>query len=358
MNSETFSKAVCGQALPIPDTGSAAVPEWIQIMPAGEFSGRDGRGPWRLDNAEGVVAISMAQAPSTGLPVDYEHQTEYAPINGQPAPASGWIPELQARPDGIWARVDWTERAAAHVTAREYRSVSPVFLHGKDGEVRLIQSVALTNLPNLNLKSLARMDQKEGSMPLIKTLASMVKLPAETAEADVEKAVSAALIERDSLKALHSQLSALFGAEDSAELIKTAQSIKLRADTPDPTKFMPVSAYEAMHKEFASLKAASIEAEAERLLAKARAEGKIIPATEEHFKALARSDPKGFEQLMGVLPDLRPGAGGAGTPGTAAPPAADGTRVGALTDSEKAMCRAMGVSEESYIKAQKSHGGE
>jgi phage I-like protein len=27
-------------------------PEWIELIPAGEFTGRDGRGPFRLSNAE------------------------------------------------------------------------------------------------------------------------------------------------------------------------------------------------------------------------------------------------------------------------------------------------------------------
>lgn len=346
MNNDALHKAICALALPTFEAGGNEVPAWIHIMPAGSFSGRDGRGPYVLEDAEAVVAASMALAPSTGVPMDYEHQIEHSLTNGQPAPASGWIPELQARADGIWARVDWTERAAAHVAAREYRFVSPVFLHGKDGRVCLIESVALTNLPNLTLKSLARTGQKEGTMPFDEQLTAITKLNAELDKASEQQAVAVALAERDALKALHSQLSAVFGVEDATELLKAAQCIKAQAETPNPAKFVPFATYEALHKELASLKSAQTEAEAERLLAKARSEGKIIPATEEHFKALAKADPSGFEQLMNVLPDLRPGAGNSSVPGAVLPAASSG----ALTETDKAVFRAIGVSEESYLK--------
>ena len=99
--------------LPLPSTGGGLVPEWIHILPAGRFSGRDGRGPYALEDAQAVIAASLSQAMPRGIPMDYEHQTENAPQNGQPAPASGWIVAMESREDGIWAHVEWTERAAA-----------------------------------------------------------------------------------------------------------------------------------------------------------------------------------------------------------------------------------------------------
>jgi phage I-like protein len=36
---------------------------------------------------------------------------------------------MQAREDDIWALVEWTEKAAAHIKAREYRYLSPVLFY-------------------------------------------------------------------------------------------------------------------------------------------------------------------------------------------------------------------------------------
>jgi hypothetical protein len=35
-------------------------PEWIELLPAGDFVGRDGRGPFRVSNAEAVIAATDA----------------------------------------------------------------------------------------------------------------------------------------------------------------------------------------------------------------------------------------------------------------------------------------------------------
>ena len=107
-------------------------PEWVQLMPAGELHARDGR-RWRLDDADKVIAETRRRNGGVDLVFDYEHQTDHAPRNGQEAPASGWIKELQARAGGIWGRVEWTAHAKARIEAREYRYISPVFRHTRAG---------------------------------------------------------------------------------------------------------------------------------------------------------------------------------------------------------------------------------
>ena len=129
------------------------MPEWVELIPAGEFSGRDGRGPYTLDPA----AVQSAFA-DWGMPlaIDYEHQAFNAAENGQPAPAAGWINALDVRAGALWGQVEWTERAAGHVTAREYRFLSPVFDHDKQGRVLRLLGAGLTNNPNLYLTALNR----------------------------------------------------------------------------------------------------------------------------------------------------------------------------------------------------------
>jgi phage I-like protein len=134
---------------------SASAPEWIELIPAGVFRGRDGRGPFKLANAGAVIEATRALRMSAGIPIDYDHATDFAAPEGRPAPAAGWINELIERDGAIWGRVRWTLHGAAAVTTREYRYVSPVFEHRKDGVIVRLLRAALTNNPNLYLTAIS-----------------------------------------------------------------------------------------------------------------------------------------------------------------------------------------------------------
>ena len=93
----------------------------MQLLPLGEFAGRDGRGPYSVSDTAKIIRNSLTYADDNGIPVDYDHQIDHAKANGQPAIAAGWIKQLEARKNGIWGFVGWTEKAAAHIAAKEYR---------------------------------------------------------------------------------------------------------------------------------------------------------------------------------------------------------------------------------------------
>src|SRR5277367_2788298 len=139
-----------------PDAAAASAPEWIELLPSGVFYGRDGRGPFRLDDPAAVIASTTAMQMNAGLPIDYDHATDFGAPEGRPAPAAGWIRELEVRSGAIWGRVEWTARAASSIVAREYRYVSPVFqFDPKDGLVTRLLRAGLTNNPNLHLTAIA-----------------------------------------------------------------------------------------------------------------------------------------------------------------------------------------------------------
>jgi phage I-like protein len=134
--------------------------QWVHICPSGTIATRDGRGPYRFADSEAVIRASRAKSGRAKMLVDYEHQSFLGKHSGSPAIAAGWIVGMQARQDGIWALVEWTEKAAAHIKAREYRYLSPVLLHAPDGAVTRIDNVALTNSPNLNeMTALSRQER-------------------------------------------------------------------------------------------------------------------------------------------------------------------------------------------------------
>lgn len=131
----------------LPDGPPGVVPEWLHIIPAGTFSGVDGRGPFKLTNAAAVIANSMSAGK---LVLDENHSTDLAAPRGEPAPARGWVVELQSRADGIWGRVEWNEDGKHLMATKSYRGISPVFVADKKtGEVIQVQRVSLTNNPNL-----------------------------------------------------------------------------------------------------------------------------------------------------------------------------------------------------------------
>lgn len=142
------------------DTGQDKASGRIQLFPAGTFAARDGRPgnlrgvnatSWRLTAQDAEAVIAHWQRTATPLVVDYEHQTQLAAQNGQPAPAAGWITSLEWEEGrGLFAGVDWTDKARAHIRAGEYRYISPVFAFDRqsDAVLRLI-CAALTNHPAL-----------------------------------------------------------------------------------------------------------------------------------------------------------------------------------------------------------------
>ena len=131
-------------AIPLPSADNP--PVWLHVLPSGLVSTQDGRGPYRVTDAAGIIAASMAGGK---LVLDENHATDLAAPMGLPAPARGWLVELQQRADGIWGRVDWTPDALKSHVWQQYRGISPAIAHRADGTVTSICRASLVNTPNL-----------------------------------------------------------------------------------------------------------------------------------------------------------------------------------------------------------------
>lgn len=129
----------------------------IQLLPYGEFRAIDGRPfdvpAWYLTEANGHDVAQLANQSRTQLVVDYEHQTLHKETNGQPAPAAGWIRWVEFTPKGLFADVEWTDKAAAHIKAKEYRYISAVFAYDTQGLVRKIFHAISYCLKNNNIEN-------------------------------------------------------------------------------------------------------------------------------------------------------------------------------------------------------------
>jgi phage I-like protein len=128
-------------------TSRVNLPTWVKLIPAGEFTGRDGRGPYLLDNPRGVIAMTFDPRGPLCLPIDINHSREV----DTRAPVAGWIKALRVRDGAIWGRVEWTDVGKAALCDKHYCYISPVFTYAEcSGEIQELLRAALTNDPNLN----------------------------------------------------------------------------------------------------------------------------------------------------------------------------------------------------------------
>jgi phage I-like protein len=284
-------------------------PEWVELIPAGDFSGRDGRGPYRLD-IDAVLA-AFAQA-AVDLPVDYDHQTLDAEEKSGPVPVAGWIKELQARDGALWGRVEWTPRAADLIVNREYRYLSPVFRHDKQGRVLSLEGAGLTHYPNLFLTPVAH----------------------TKGDADMDLTPIA--------EALGVQ-----GEADVATLAAHAARLKEAATrAPDPTQWVPMSQHKAVADQLAALQAEIAAEKAEAAVTAAMSAGKLAPAMKEWALDYAKRDPEGFAAFVAAAPVVV----SAGTQ-TAAHSVA--SNADTLTEEDRIACQLLGISEADFAAHKK-----
>lgn len=347
---------------------SRDVPEWIQLMTLGTLTPDDHRKPWTLSDAEAVVARSRI---SRDLVVDYEHQTDYVTDNGQPAPAAGWAKELAVRVDGIWARVEWTEKAAAMIRAGEYRFVSPTFNFRKDTrEVTRVLRAALTNNPAFELKAVARKeDAMDPEMLLEKTRKALglkdnasddevldrcsALTTSATALAGVGRALGlkddadtdaiAAAIERPVAIAAAAIKDLGLGDDADADAVSTAIAAAKPKGATDSDEHVSKADYDDLQKKVATLSSDKAKETATAKVNDAIEAGKIAPSQREWAVDYAARQPVEFDAFIDKqVPILTPGTSGAGA---GAPKPGD-----ALTADEKAVCAALGQDPEAFKK--------
>lgn len=292
--------------------GAPRPPEWIQLSPRGQITARDGR-VFSFD-PEKLLAAHVAGG--IDLPIDFDHETEMAMYSGT-KPARGWIVEMQARPEGLFGRVDWLPDAIQALAARQYRYISPTFWREEDGiTARLMKSAALVTSPALGMPAVASASNEDHPMTLAELLAKL-GLVATASAAEVDTAIAT-----------------------------------LR--TPDPKKFVPMEQHEAT---VTALSAAQAEIQQGKDAAQLSActtlvddavkAGKIAPAAKDHFLSLAKANFDGTKAAIDAMPVLLK----AGTDAAIDKTDPNKGAAGSLTDAEKAMAKSLGVSEEAYLAA-------
>ena len=334
---------------------NGAAPEWIELLPAGVFSGRDGRGPYRLSNPAEVIAATRKIELPAGIPIDYDHATDLAAPEGRPAPAAGWIRELAVRDGAIWGRVEWTQHGAAAVTTHEYRYISPVFEHGPDGNVARLLRAALTNNPNLYLTAIS------------------TRIP-------VNEAGTSPVGQIENPLAL--ELCALLGIADTASGVEIIDAVRTlagakpansattpRAAGPSPTEarrgenghehFVPAAQFQQTLTALNNLQAATAYERAERAVTEALRAGKLVPAQREWAIAYCTADSQDFSNFISRQPTLALGESewkSLSTFGNQSGASAHATE-SLISRLELSICANLGIAHEAFLAHKSQRAG-
>ncbi|MCK8813605.1 phage protease [Haemophilus influenzae] len=323
----------------------------IQLLPYGKFRAADGRPTdveaWYVTDTNGADVVALANNQRNPLPIDYEHQIIHSLKNGKEAPSAGWMEYFYFTPQGIFADVRWTDKAADYIKNGEYRYISAVFAYDTDGYVRKIFHAALTNTPALDgmeeamVAASVNLLQEDNPMnkKLLAALCTLFVLKADASEADITEKVTALSAAKGD-----SSVDVLDVYAKLAEKEQSVAALSTQVGNPDPAKFVPVEQVAALQADFNALKT-SVEADKKaELITAALSQGKLAPALKDWAQSLS------VEALSAYLEKAPAMAALSGEPQAKGDPE---QKVVALSAAESAAAKALGLSEKDYMATYK-----
>jgi phage I-like protein len=307
-----------------------------------------------VDEASLMSMAADFRSRGVDLVIDYEHQS----LQGERAPAAGWIKELEARGDGLWARVDWTRQARDYLEKKEYRYFSPVLR--LDPETRrpvALMHMGLTNVPAIkHLPPLVARWGGEGASPGALRPGPTGRARAAKMESVKEKAKMVEQLKR--LMGLEPEV------EEEAVLGKAMEAFRDLAATLNLPGEVSVAqlkgAVEALkagatrllkaEEALQTLKGRLASETADRLVEEAMKAGKVSPAQQGWALEYCRRDPEGFRTYADRAPKLVP------LGEELQLLREDHHDERGLLPEELAVCRSLNVSPEEYLKAKAQTG--
>jgi phage I-like protein len=325
--------ALCA-AVALPD--NAGAPDAIQLLPAGVINTVDGRGPYTAD------IPALAAAFSDRLPIDENHATDLAGPRGEPAPARGWIVGLEARADGLWAKVEWNESGKALLADKAYRGISPVIAHDASGKITAILRASLVNNPNLRgLAALNAQQTEQAEMDLLSQLRQALGL---ADDADAAACMAALSRLKESPAAMQSSLAAIALAAGLAKDADGAAVLGAVKALADPAKMVPAAQVAALQAQFTELQTATKKDKAEAFVDGAIKGGRVgLKPLRDHYIARHMADSAAVEKEINAMPELQSGRLIA-----AIPPTPDKDGKVPLDDRETRIATLLGVDPVKY----------
>jgi len=322
--------------------GSVTPPTEIQLSPPGWVQ-TETKGRYLMDAQARRAVVDAVGRLGRDLVIDYHHQS----LTSDVAPAAGWITALDDRGDGpkggLWARVNWTDRAASYLQQREFRYLSPVLLVGKaDRRPQTIHSVALTNVPEIHgalalVASADHIHNEEDQMR--ERLVMILKLAADVTDEALIASVQA-LAERPAIAPELREALQLSAQATPSEAVATIHALQQgHTLTVETTRQVT-----ALQIEVKTLRDQAAVRSRDELVATALSQGKITPAQREWAEGYALRDAEGFKTFVDKSPVIVP-VGGAMTLPLSQPAGAGG-----IDESQRTINRALGISDEQFRK--------
>lgn len=315
-------------------TDTAKLPEWIRILPLGKVELSDNREAFEVDAASLSAMVAAFRSRGVDLVIDYEHQS----LQGERAPAAGWIKDLEARSDGLWAKVEWTRQAREYLLSKEYRYFSPVLrLDPESRRPLALMHLGLTNVPAI--KHLPPLVAKWGD-----EMEDAVMSPAERRGRTMER------------------VKGWLGLEPEAEegvvacrVLEVVGELAVALNLPREASVSQIKgAVAALQAGEANLQesTAALTTLKERLTAEAADKavgqalqtGKISPAQRAWALEYFRRDPEGFATYVARAPKILP-------VGETLVLVGDDRSAGDLLPGELALCRSLNLAPEKYLEA-------
>lgn len=315
------------------DAGEAGTPKWQQLFPLGTFH----NGGWPKDGVTVDAAFCktmVANWEKRGKPelsVDYFHKGNEETAPNEERIAAGGIQQIEARDDGLWGLIDWTDRARAGILARELKFLSPEFhTNGIDGHTGKPQGPTLIGAGLVNnpaFKEMPRVAASEVVDPPAQPAVQENLMNREQINALLKTAginLASTATDAEALAALSKHVGETAKASaDAAAALKAkettdAEALKAKATAEEATKTLKAQLAEAIEeKAKLGVRVANIEkVEFDRgvtaLCARAISERRIVASAQEQVKELAAVS--GLEKATKFVDGFPKGSiGGSGT---------------------------------------------
>lgn len=286
-----------------------------------EIDGRPYDAPhWELNPERGRQMVAALNQRKIDMVIDYEHATLKSKNTGEPAPAAGWLKSAGfTYIEGVGlcsTDFEWLDKAKAHIEAKEYKYISPVFMYTPNGEITSLINVALTNTPALDQLPEAKLaaaaqeyftqnpiEQDSNNMDeLLEQLRWMLNLPlsatAEEIKAELGK-LQAQISDRTGV-AVAANSQNLFDAVTAIDQLKIAANSQV-----DPNQFVPMAVYQEAIASASTITANAQSKEIDDLITAACSDGRLTgEASINWIKSQAVTNPDFVKAHIEGLPKI------------------------------------------------------
>jgi hypothetical protein len=164
----------------LPNQFTVLQEEWVQLSPFGDFP--HARGLQRMNRAAAEAMVAQFHSFRGrlgrlfgGVPFYVGHPDLPNSSETVDRKAYGWIMEIEAREEGLFGRVKWSDAGLELLRNAHFKFLSPYWEAreiGQENGRRIYQPIALlsaglTNQPNIPVRPLANSQESEGRAPRV-----------------------------------------------------------------------------------------------------------------------------------------------------------------------------------------------